>query len=302
MHAHTAEPCSEAQPAESIEPCPPPLAWQEVLQRFRADAKAWELSRGSYTLRGKTWGTGQPLYFLNGLTGNSELFSLLVWLLKDDYRCVLFDYPEHSARNRDGRRLTLSDYVDDLLAVADGQSDAAFSIYATSFGVPLALKTMSTAPARIERVILQGGDAWFPLTWFERLMIQCGRLIPGKVRHIPGRHTVWKQNHLPWFPPFDQTRWSFLDDVTGENSIRTIAHRLSLMHQHDLRPDLPRIVQPVLLIGTEGEGPRLGSRREELATRLPRSETQLLDSMGLFPFLTHPHRLKKIMHPFLSPT
>ncbi|MEX0726188.1 MAG: alpha/beta hydrolase [Planctomycetaceae bacterium] len=296
---HTAGNCT-ANSTEAVEPCPSPMSWVDVVQRLRTDSAPWEISCGSYSIAGRTIGTGKPLYFLGGATGDSDLFALTAWLLKDEFRCVLYDYPDHSARNHKGRPLTIDDYADDLLAVIEDQHDEQIVAYAVSLGVPVLLTAMQRHPERIGRAIVQGGRIRLPLTGLERLMLRCGRLLPGKLRHLPGRETIWKQNHRAWFPPFDFSRWNFFADVTGDVALKTLAHRLSLMHQTDLRHVAGQLSQPVLIIGTEGEGPRLAAQRQALEQALPFSRTELLDTTGLVPFLTHPHRLKKMMRPFLT--
>src|SRR5580704_562527 len=92
--------------------CPPPLEWQEVLREFHRQADAWYLDRSRYRISGRTIGSGPPLYFLNGFSGTHDLYALLVWLLRDRFRCVLFDYAMPAAR----ASVTPGDLAADLLA------------------------------------------------------------------------------------------------------------------------------------------------------------------------------------------
>src|SRR5260221_13561148 len=80
--------------------CPPPLAWGEVLADFHKQADAWYLDRPDYRLSGRTLGTGPALYLLNGFSGTHELYALFAWLLRDKFRCVLFDYPAPARRQQ----------------------------------------------------------------------------------------------------------------------------------------------------------------------------------------------------------
>jgi len=98
--------------APSSEACPTPLGWAEVLESFRAESTPWTVDVGGSLLQGRTLGHGQPLYFLNGISGNCELFCLLAWLLRDQYRCVLFDYRDCDSHAASGasaksKRLTV---------------------------------------------------------------------------------------------------------------------------------------------------------------------------------------------------
>jgi pimeloyl-ACP methyl ester carboxylesterase len=67
----------------------------------------------------------------------------------------------------------------------------------------------------------------------------------------------------------------------------------------DLRPDLPQIRQPVLLVRTEGEGAVSAACQEELAAALPHAKSEWLHTTGQLPYLTHPHRLAKLVKSFL---
>ncbi|MEO1996129.1 MAG: hypothetical protein ABGZ17_12725, partial [Planctomycetaceae bacterium] len=81
--------------AEHQDPCPTPLAWRDVLDGFRRDSTSWSVALESGLVRGRTIGRGPPLYLLNGFSGTLELYALTAWLLREQFRCVLLDYPSH---------------------------------------------------------------------------------------------------------------------------------------------------------------------------------------------------------------
>lgn len=277
--------------------CPPPLAWQEVLREFHRTADAWYLDRGNYRISGRTLGSGPPLYFLNGFSGTHELYALLVWLLRDHYRCVLFDYAVAGGCGP----VALDRLTADLIAVADTCGDEACDLFASSLGGLVALSAMQREPGRFRRAILQGAFALRELTFAERSLIRLCRILPGKLRHLPGRRFLQRQNHLPWFPPFDTTRWEFLAANTGEVPLGSLARLAALVRDCDLRAVLKDVSQPALLVGTEGEGRILEHCGKVLAEGLPHARQEYLNGTGQFPFLTHPHRLAKVMRAFLEP-
>lgn len=281
--------------------CPEPLAWQQVLTRYRQESRGWELERPGYTLRGRTFGTGRPLYFLCGIGGSQELFALSVWLLREQFCCVLFDYPGTTTAAENVPRASVGNLAADLLAVADEHGDATFDLYATSFGTLVGLTAMLERPQRIERAILQGGFAHRRLSPFERLAIQVARRTPGAMRNLPGYKTIRWHNHRRWFPPFDETRWQFLVEDTGAIPIRSVANRAAMLHNLDLRPSLGEIEQRVLLLRSEGEGLVAESCHRELESGLPTARTEFLHTSGHLPYLTHPHRLVKLVREFLLP-
>ena len=158
---------------------------------------------------------------------------------------------------------------------------------------------MNHAPRRLEKVILQQAFAYRRLSWVERLLVQVGHWIPGPVKRVPGWKTIQEQNHRPWFPPFDQTRWQFLLEDTGQVPISALAARAAVLRRFDMRADLSADSHPVLLIRTEGEGQLAGQCHEELAARLPRVQSEWLSLCGQIPYLTHPHRMAKLIRGFL---
>ncbi|HEY3966494.1 MAG TPA: alpha/beta hydrolase [Planctomycetaceae bacterium] len=276
--------------------CPPPLEWQEVLREFHRQSDAWYLDRPNYRISGRTLGSGPPLYLLNGFAGTHELSSLLVWLLRDQFRCVLFDYPVPQRGSVD-----LSDLADDVIAIADVCGDQSCSLFATSFGGLVALTALHRHPQRIDRAVLQAGFAHRDLSRFERLLIPACRILPARFRHVPLRAALQRHNHLCWFPPFDRTRWQFYLDNTGATAIDELAWRGRIIRDGDLRPLLKQIEQPVLLVRSEGEGQVLTNCGDVLADALPHAAVETMNDTGQIPFLTHPHRLAKIIRPFLCP-
>jgi pimeloyl-ACP methyl ester carboxylesterase len=275
--------------------CPSPLGWAQVLEAFNAQSKPWTIDRNGVALAGRTFGQGRPLYFLNGISGTSELFCLLAWLLRDEFRCVLFDYPETSWFRRGP---TAERLVDQLIAVADSQRDETFSLFATSFGSVVALEALAAHPERIGRAILQGGFAHRQLSAFERLLVRAGALLPGRVANIPFREAIHRANHERYFPPFDVGRWSFFVKDAGRTRIRDLAARGAIVRSFDFRRRLPQISRPVMLIHSENEGLVSAGCHEELERGLPNAVTEFLHSTGHLSYLTHPHRLAKLVRQY----
>jgi pimeloyl-ACP methyl ester carboxylesterase len=285
----------ETEPENSASSCPPPLEWQEVLREFHKQADAWYLDRPKYRISGRSLGAGPPLYFLNGFTGSHELFALLVWLLRDQFRCVLFDYPVP----RQGGS-SLGDLADDVAAIAEVSGDRSINLFATAFGSLVALEAMHRHSRLINRAILQGGFAHRDLSPAERLLLRIGCWTPVRFGRIPGRAAIQRQNHRRWFPPFDATRFQFFLENSGKTPVRELARRGTIVRDCDLRPQLGRIEQPVLLVRCEGDGQVLLAYGDVLEKGLPHAGVEHLNDTGQIPFLTHPHRLAKVIRPFLE--
>ena len=278
--------------APSAEGCPPPMSWRQVLARFREESDRWVVKRDGYELCGRTWGQGPPLYLLSGIGGTCELFALVVWLLRDQFRCVVYDYPEEAS--------TASGMADDLFAVADFHGEHRFTVYAASFGSVPALTAILHKPDRLSHAILQTGFAHRSLSAVERLLIRVGRRLPGRLAQVPLVRTFQKQNHLWWFPPFDRSRWEFFVENTGAVPIRALANRAAVLREFGVRCQLGQIKQPVLLLQSEGDGNVAERCHRELESGLPHARTETLVGCGHIPYLTHPHRIAKLIRSFLG--
>ena len=283
---------------DTREPCPTPLTAAEVLATFRAEAETWSLDHNGDTIHGRTFGEGPPLYLLNGVLGTHELHVLLAWVLREHFRCILFDWPPERIARR-GAGPAIAPFVEDLMRVADFHGDEQFPVFGTSFGGQIALAAMQSRPERIARAVLHGAFASRRLSVFERLLVRSGRWSPGTVRRLPLFEAILRQNHRPWFPPFDAARFRFLVDETGQTSIRTAARRVDALRRTDLRPGLGEIRQPVLLVRTEGEGAVSSAAHDLLTASLPNATSEWLHTCGQLPHLTHPHRMAKLLRSFL---
>ena len=298
-HGCSAVPTAGAARPGPLDGCPTPLAWQQVLTAFHEQGTSFEVHRPGHVLRGRTWGEGPPLYLLCGMGGTADTFCLVTYLLRDLFRCVVFDYPGTFEPVRPARRITLESLRDDLLAVADQQGDDQFSLFATSFGGLVALEALAANPDRITRAVLQGTFAYRRLSLAERGIIRLGSILPGPLKWLPGTRTIQEQNHRRWFPPLDATRWQFFVDDAGRLPIHSVARRGAIIRDTDLRPRLPQIHQPILLIQTEGDGLVTRDCHEALAGGLPHAESAWMHSAGHVPHLTSPHRLAKFLRDFL---
>lgn len=277
----------------SGESCPPPLAWQEVLNAYRADSRPWELDRGSRRLSGRTWGNGPPIYLLNGFVATAEMYALLIWLLRDSFKCVVFDTKLQPGARR--TQLSVSDFADDVFAVADYHSDPTIHVFGPSFGAAVALQAALDQPERIANLVLQHGFARRPLSWSERLLARWYRNSRRTLATLPWRRRIQELNHRRWFPPFDGTRFEFMVETTGQIPVAALARKAMAMHAFNVEGRLSQLNCPVLLVRTEGQGNLETAGHEALERQLPSARTEWLHSSGLHPYLTHPHRLAKLL-------
>jgi pimeloyl-[acyl-carrier protein] methyl ester esterase len=288
------ESCSAPLPPGSSE-CPPQLMWADVLARVEQGVRETRIGRAGGVVTVRSFGEGRPLYVLPGGLGDWRLFSLTMWLLRDEFRMVVVDPPEWSAR----QRLSPEEAAADLFAAADRLGDASFSLFATSLGALPALQAMLERPSRIERAILHAADSRLRLSAAERMLTSLGRFTRRPLAAVPFFNRIQLHNHRRWFPPFDASRWEFFLANVGRTPARGLCRRLGALRAADFTRRLREIATPILLLRCEGEGAASTDRVEQLRAALPDAGVRFLPHCGHYPFLTHPHVLAKAVREFV---
>ncbi len=283
---------------ENPDPCPTPLAWQGVVQSFQEQIRQGPVDFQAGTVTATQFGEGPPLVFLPGSLGSPRLYALISWLLKENRQCWLFDHPTFRTRPspKDLIPATSNAYAEVLNELFDGPVE----VYASTFSVPVCLELMRSAPRVVKKAILQSGWATRKLTFTEKSLLQVGRYVPFSIRSVPLWLSTQIQNHRAWFPPFDETRFGFLLNETYSASVRDVSRRLLASSQTDLTPQLAEIETEVLLVRCEGDGRLISQQQDLLEESLPNHESVSLHSTGHYPFLTHPHRLVKVLREFFD--
>lgn len=279
--------------------CPAPLSWQEVLAVVRQGSEPVVAETPLGPIRGRAFGSGRPLVCLNGCVGDHESFVLLAWLLRDDCRCLRLDYPDLPTARSSSAETLLRLLAEAVGALADSCGMDRVSLYGTAFGTLVALQLMLQRPRLVDGTALHCAFAYRRFSFLERWLIRCGQQRRGTLEDVPVATRLLQHNHLRWFPPFDVTRWSFYQQQEASTPIAQLARRAWVSEKCDLRVRLGEIDIPTLLIQCEGDGREAAKDQSELARRLRQVQQESLDNTGRLVHLTHPHRLVKVLMPFL---
>jgi pimeloyl-ACP methyl ester carboxylesterase len=103
------------------------------------------------------------------------------------------------------------------------------------------------------------------------------------------------------FPAILEDRWRVYLEENGLTPIRSLAHRVTLLTDLDLRPIVSQIPTEVLLI--QGNEDRIVARRyfEMLKAALPRAEGVILPTVGHLPHLTHAEVMARLIGDWFLP-
>lgn len=269
--------------------------------RFEREAIRGVCDTGRYRCPYFTWGQGPPLVIIPGLADQAQTFVMLCALLSERFRCISYDLP---AGRADGAHLGGYNHehlVDDLFALLDRLDVRQSYVLGSSFGGTIALAALRRAPERLPRAILQGGFARRPLAPAEVLLASMARYWPWPMRRLPFRRSLLARCHAAPFAGRPPEVWEFFVERWGSLPMSAVAQRGLMVHRLDLRPILPEVRQPVLLVCGDGD-PLVNRQCEaELLAGLPNARRVEIADCGHNPQYTHPEALAELVHQFLTP-
>jgi pimeloyl-ACP methyl ester carboxylesterase len=277
------------------------LSLKEALARFEREAVWGVCATGRYRCPYYTWGQGPPLLFIPGLSDDARSFVPVCSLLAENFRCIAYDLPAGAG---DGARLPgyrHADLVDDVFALLDHLGARQSYVFGSSFGSTVTLAALHSRPERLPRGILQGGFAHRPLAAVSYLLASFARYWPGRQGALPFRPALLRRLHFTPFAGREGELWDYSITRWGQVPLAALGHRARLLHQLDLRPLLPHIRQPVLLICGDCD-PLVDKGCEETLIRsLPNAGRVELSGCGHNPIFTHPEVLAEVVRGFLTP-
>jgi pimeloyl-ACP methyl ester carboxylesterase len=304
LHMNALGPCGQlcSTPCHQAEACEAPgPTLGEVLARFEREAQRGVCDTGRYRMPFYTWGSGPPLVFVHGVGDTSRSFLLPIARLSAHFHCVAYDLP---SGHGDGARLFRyrhDDLVDDLWALLDHLAVPRAYLLGASFGSTVALRALVRRPERLPRAVLQGAVVHRPLRRAERWLSWLARFLPGPARRIPKREKILEVVHKETFAQQPDEVWRAFVDWTGQSRLSALGHQAQWLHRLDLRPELPQVRQPVLLVWGERDRVVPLAHADVLRQGLPAAGLAVLEGAGHVPSYTHPDALAGVVRQFLTP-
>lgn len=294
---------AQACPPAAFSCCPadlPRIDFDEAFARFEREAVSGVCDTGRYRCRYCTWGEGPDVLFVHGMCDDRLSFVLPIALLSRRFRCTAYDLPVGRGDGADVRRYRHADHAADVLALLDHVGARRATLFGSSFGSTIALAALHRAPDRFPRAVLQGGFARRPLAPAEVMLASWARYWPWAMRHLPGRVAVSRHGHFAPFADRPPEFWGYFLERSGSPPMRAVAHRALMIHRLDLRPILPSVRQPILLVCGDAD-PLVGKEcEEELLRGLPNAVRAELTGCGHLPQFSHPEALAELTARFLG--
>jgi pimeloyl-ACP methyl ester carboxylesterase len=279
----------------------PAIDLDDALYRFEREAVRSVCDTGRYRMPYYTWGDGPPLVFIHGAMDSCRAWIMAASRLSSQFRCIAYDMP--NGRD-DGARLgryTHDDLVGDLWTLLDHLNLARSYIFGSSFGSTVALRAMRERPERLPRAVLQGGLALRPLRRLERFLARVGRFLPGTTGRLPLRKKVTFKVNGPAFQDKPERLYRYFVETTGQTPVKAFAHQVLLLDRVDLRPMLPEVRQPVLLLCGDLDVVVREVHAEILLNGLPNARRVVVEGCGHVPGYSHPEVLAEVVRQFLTP-
>lgn len=268
--------------------------------RFESEAKLAHTHTGRYRMRYFDWGTGPAVVSVHGLCDEPLSFCMLMSELVDrGFRVIAYDLPNGEG---DGARLTgyrHDHYADDLLALLDHLQLSRTDILGTSFGSTITLRVLARHPDRFRKGALQGGFACRPLRPLERWPAVLLRYWTWRMNRLPFRHKLMEPIDLPQFFGCPPEIRAFLIECSGKTPIRAAACRAITISGLDLRPQLPGIPHPVLMIGGDRDAVIPRASEAEVEKGLPNVRRVEFSPCGHYPQYTMPAQYAEELANFL---
>ena len=276
-----------------------PLA--DALERWRVEARVGVFDTGRYRCRYFVWGRGQPLVFIHGLGDRARSFVPVIAHLTESFRCIAYELPNGDG---DGARLggiRHADLVADLFALLDHLHCGQTCLCGASFGGTIALAALHASPRRFLRAAIQSSFAYRRLAPMERAMANLARYWRGRFSGVPLVRKLQDRTDAPAFAYAPRDVWSFQQANSAATPVRAFAHRVLMIDELDLRPILPTITHPIMLL--EGDSDTVVGRSctDELANGLPHADRLEFANCGHYAQYTHAAAVAETLRRFLLP-
>lgn len=294
-------PCAFAAGETADAPeCSAQLVLSTCLDQFERESGRGVFDTGRYRMPYRIWGSGPALVWIPGLCDAASSFVLPLARLSRKYCCIVYDLPTGVD---DGARLGSylhDDLVTDLLGLSDHLRLGSAAVLGVSFGSTIALAAMAREPNRFPIGLTQGGFAWRPWLPRETALAKFARYWPGRIGQMPMARSVLARAYAAEFAALEPGRLQFLLRHHYDAPIAAVARRALMMNAIDLRPILPNIRQPVLMICGERDSIVNRACEETLRSGLPNVARAEIEGCGHLPQHTHPEVLCEVIEQFLT--
>lgn len=250
----------------------------------------------NYTVRYHTWGEGPPLVLVPALAGGIPLITpLALCLANEGFQVISYELRGEDDCFALRKRFDVQDLVADLGELLDLLGLERPMVMGVSFGSAIAMMLAAQRPQRIQGVAAQGINVRF-----ERSLL----------RQVAGQ--VLSRFPLPPDSPFinqffnllfggkqrDKLIFDFVTQTAWKTDQSVMSHRFKLAERLELRPWLPRLKLPMLLMNGDRDLLVSTNGLDEISRSTPHAIVKILAQAGHLAFVTHAPLLAQLVRQF----
>lgn len=239
-------------------------------------------------VRYKVAGVGEHVLLLHGWGCSIESMGMVFDDLARDYAVLAIDLPGHGASDLPPTAWGVADYAELVLDVMQALHWQRPHIIAHSFGGRVTIKLASAHPDRVGKIVLVNSAGVRPprsLQYYLRVMVaKTGKML---ARH-GGRWGAMLRDRL-------YTTIASRDYLNA-GPLRDTFTRIV---KEDLRPLLPHITSPTLLIWGEHDKDVPASSAMVMKQRIPQAELVIFKNAGHFAYLDQYSKFRLVVRRFL---
>ena len=244
------------------------------------------------------FGQGEPVVLVPGLAGGVALVAQLARFLGDHYRVLCLEPCDEGAAFLYSPPRSLDDLAREQQLFIEALGLERATVVGVSFGATVALRLALRAPARVHTLIVSGAgthSSTLTATVLQELLDRY---------QFSAESTIVNRFFESLFGGQEQPGelLRFVTRRCWDTGQATIAHRLGLLSQFDVRRDVGRIQAPALVIAGRDDRIVRWEAQLALAEALPKGRFVAIDGAGHLCFVTRPRRFASLVHRFLQET
>ncbi len=243
----------------------------------------------------EVFGHGRPVVFLHGWLGSWRYWFPTMERVAENFRTYSFDFWGFGESRRKSTYESIQNYSDQVIRFLDELGIDRCLLVGHSMGGMVALKTAINHPKRISRVAAVGapivGDS---LSWLLKLTDR--PLFADAFARVP----AFRRFMFHWFlgEADDQHVHEILDDSVKSSST-TLRNAVGSMWRTDLRPELPRLSVPSLIVHG-GRDEIVHPNQADLFDNVSSAEVVVMPESRHFPFLDEAELFNELLIRFLK--
>jgi 3-oxoadipate enol-lactonase len=247
-------------------------------------------------------GDGEPLLFLNGLSGDHLYWRRQMRTFGKEHRCLAVDNRDVGQSSYATEPYSVRDLAGDVLELFDRLALPPAHVVGLSMGGLIAQELALVAPRRVKSLVLVDtlahSDEWF------RGILRAFELIRRQVDDT----AAFFEAILPWWVSprfFDESdRVSWLRALLRQNPqpqrLDGFLRQLDALGRHDARASLRGLACPVLVIVGEDDGVAPLRYSRQLQELIPQAQLVVLRGVGHAPPLEDPSQFNAALAEFLA--